>query len=339
MSALANLTKPNSVKIHLETLTPLYTGGIGQYGEQIHPAGLLGSLRHFSCLAATAVGNKTFATNVWGETGQAKQVALQWDISQLKKIPLPSRIGWQDGAHKHRGWFFNEAKQGSLTLTVSRRGLSQSDWQLLILALRIQIRCAMLGAKDQFGLGIVKAEELPTVSPLTENQVRAPLTDTPNLDNAFFADIQFPCPAPDLRECLEIGLRWRAHLRACFRSADKTKDTKLRKLRHYLFGDLRDKFGSAINVSAVYPLNKAESALRIWGVLPHTKRPDSKKNQRGLPIYETVIKTRNPILTRLENALNDGPKKHCQPTLNWQTGSNQNIAAWLNELAGMLFRE
>jgi len=91
MTALQHLKLPESLTLHLKTLTPLYTGGIGQYGEQIHPSGLLGSIRHFSCLLAAAIGDSGFETRVWGTTTQenhqnvhAKKVALRWDVSRLK---------------------------------------------------------------------------------------------------------------------------------------------------------------------------------------------------------------------------------------------------------------
>ncbi len=309
MTALQGLKQPESLTLHLKTLTPLYTGGVGQYGEQLHPSGLLGSIRSFSCLLAAALGNEQFETEVWGTTTEtnhnnvhAKKVALRWDISRLETQELPDKISWQDDTHQHRGWFFNSAKKGEFTLTLTRRGISDTDWQLLLLALRIQILHATLGAKDQFGLGVVKVEKLPDVKPLNQEQVGQALIDIPNLQNAFFAEIRFSDAASSsFRECLEIGLRYRAHLRSSFRQRNETD------LRHYLFGDLRDKWGSAINVSAIYPLNDKESALRVWGVLPHTTNSQ-------------IITNRNNILNRIKTALNAGPKR--ASSVNWQ-GINQ----------------
>lgn len=66
MSVLAELRRPNSVGLTLHTLTPLYTGGVGQPGDQIHPSGLPGGLQRLSCLLAAAVGDATFEHAVWG---------------------------------------------------------------------------------------------------------------------------------------------------------------------------------------------------------------------------------------------------------------------------------
>ncbi|MEI6416046.1 MAG: hypothetical protein WCP34_17555, partial [Pseudomonadota bacterium] len=57
---LQNLHRPETVRLALRTLTPLYTGGIGQWGDQIQPSGILGSIRHFSILVADALGNQGF---------------------------------------------------------------------------------------------------------------------------------------------------------------------------------------------------------------------------------------------------------------------------------------
>ena len=56
----------NGQSIHtlITTSTPLFIGGIGQYGEQIHPSGLLDSIRYFSCLVAGAIGDTKFINQV-----------------------------------------------------------------------------------------------------------------------------------------------------------------------------------------------------------------------------------------------------------------------------------
>lgn len=324
MTVLDNLKSPNSITLELKTLTPIHTGGIGQYGEQLHPSGLLGCIRSFSCLLAAATGNKEFETEVWGTTTQenhnnvhAKRIALSWDVSRLETQELPEKVLFQEPSlqnptHQHRGWFFNVAQKGEFKLTLTKRGISDVNWQLLLLALRIQILHASFGAKDQFGLGVVKIDKLPDVEKLSPELVKNALTDKPNLRNTFFAEIRFSKAAPSsFRDCLENGLRYRAHLRGSFRKSNE-KD-----LRHYLFGALNE-YGSAINVSAVYPLNEKESALRIWGVLPHTTSRKVKFN-------------RDTILNRIKKALeNDAPQR--ASSINWQICSTENFATWINQL-------
>ena len=99
MIALQQLSQPISLNLYLKTLTPIYTGGIGQYGEQIHPSGILGNIRHFSCLLAAAIGDSGFETRVWGasedENHHAKRVALYINTHGLKERELPDKITWQ----------------------------------------------------------------------------------------------------------------------------------------------------------------------------------------------------------------------------------------------------
>lgn len=327
MTALQQLTQPNSLTLPLKTLTPIYTGGIGQYGEQIHPSGILGNIRHFSCLLAAAIGDSSFETRVWGasedENHHAKRVALHINTNGLTRRELPAQITWQENKHQHKGWFYNIAQEGKFSLTLTRRGITDDDWRLLLLALRIQIRHATLGAKDQFGLGVVTTDQLPNVAPW--KTANAPLSNTPSLHNAFFAKLRFSCPSPNsLRECLEAGLRVRAYLRNSFRH--HINDTAL---RHYLFGEL-NQWGSAINVSAVYPLNDDSCELRIWGVLPHTTCNT---------MYNQVIAARATLLTRLQTALKSVPSphwnEHCKINVVWKSNNTTNLVTWINKLAGI----
>ena len=116
------------LRLRLRTLTPLYTGGIGQQGEQLHPSNLLGGLRHMSCMVARTLGVADFESQVWGTTGQAKQIGLHWDTRQLKPVSLPDKIDLPrrpDG--KQSRWYFNTAHVGELGLSLVRRGRSARD--------------------------------------------------------------------------------------------------------------------------------------------------------------------------------------------------------------------
>ena len=335
MSALTALRTPDhdahSVLIALRTLTPLYTGGVGQHGDQIHPSGLLGGLRKFSCLLAAAIGDGEFEHTVWGtptdaKKHHAKQVALRIDPSGLNKIrPVAAAngcINWPRPDGKPRsGWYYNVAQDGVLRLTLTRRGISDPQhWQLLLLALRIQIRYATLGSRDQWGLGVLATDELPAVEPLQPCQT-APLSDRPGLHRALFVEIRFSRSLPsDWLVRLKEGLRWREKLRGSFRNEGE-KD-----LRHYLFGKL-GQYGSAINISALYPYGGKGCALRIWGVIPHTT---------SLRFADQ----RNQIVQKLRQAIEEGPnavwpgERHVV----WQDGAahQTDLATWINQLAGVV---
>ena len=139
MNVLADLRRPDSAVLTLRTLTPLYTGGVGQHGDQIHPSGLLGGLRRFSCLLAATVGDDRFEYAVWGtptdaKDHHAKRVGLHVDTSGLRKIDLLGRINWDrpDG-QRRQGWFYNVAHEGSLRLVITSHFYkSKTPWTACI---------------------------------------------------------------------------------------------------------------------------------------------------------------------------------------------------------------
>lgn len=343
MAALQNAVCPTSLALQLRTLTPLYTGGIAMNGEQIHPAGLLGGIRRFSCLVAHALGDDHLERRVWGqvdgpqEQHHAKRIGLHFDLGGLTSHQLPSPITL--GPRPHRGWFFGQAQTGTLGLRLIRplvHNLADADWKLLTLALRIQIQHATFGAKDQFGLGVLEAypEPLSSTEPLTT--ARPPTPIGLGLHQAFFAKLRFPCPAPaDMKARMLAGLAWRRHLRNCLRGPwPGLTAAEMTLLRHYTLGYLRGNqgYGSAVNVSAVYPLSGEGSGIRIWGLLPHTQ-PE--------PTFLT-LPLRNQILGNLRAALapgGGGPARQCANwTLDWQEwnpGVHPNITDWLNLIAGV----
>ncbi len=324
MNVLAELRRPDSAVLTLRTLTPLYTGGVGQHGDQIHPSGLLGGLRRFSCLLAATVGDDRFEYAVWGtptdaKDHHAKRVGLHVDTSGLRKIELPGRINWDrpDG-QRRQGWFYNVAHEGRLRFVITQRGISPPHWQLLLLAIRIQIRHATLGAKDQFGLGVLASDDLPAVEPL-EAPVGPPLTGRPGLHHAFFSEVRFDTPLPPGWPArLEQGLRWREKLRGSLRQPG------MDELRHYVFGQL-NRHGNAVNVSALYPHGNG-CALRVWGIAPHTTPP-------------RFADQRDQIMQALRQALQQGPEQSLSGArrLHWQDAADyeQDRVNGINVLAGV----
>jgi len=316
-----------SIRIPLTTLTPLFTGGIGQYGEQVHPSGLLGSIRYFSCLVAAAVGDREFINQVWGSTGDqhahAKQVAFRWEVEGLQKVNLPSSITLKRDDGKNSKWFFTCAQQGNLVLVLTKRGITDTHWNLLLIALRIQIRWASFGAKDQFGLGVLGCEQLPIVQAL--KPIQSAINQCPGLQRSFFTRISFTVSAPlNSEQCLKAGLQWRQFLRGQFRKSDECMDEK--KLRHYLFGNIkgRDRYGSAINISAAYLVDNNSYELRIWGAIPHTTI--FPFNRQYTAIMECLTK-----------AIDNAPPefKGISKRLVEFSPNTEAMIPWINQLAGV----
>jgi len=331
---LTTLKKPEhngmSIRIPLTTLTPLYTGGIGQYGEQVHPSGLLGSIRYFSCLVAAAVGDREFINQVWGSTGDqhahAKQVAFRWEVEGLQKVNLPSSITLKRDDGKNSKWFFTCAQQGNLVLVLTERGISDAHWNLLLIALRIQIRWASFGAKDQFGLGVLACESLPEVKALSITVTRP--VDTNNFwYMAFFKVTLVKKPGKtedqlqNISSRLSMGLNCRSLLRNALR--EESDSINMKNLRHCMMGSLNE-CGSCVDVSAAY-FNKSSGFYeqRLTVLL---KPKESNKRQLVMKRFMSVLNNMDHELWRCGEV-----------SYEWggSVGQSKTISEWLNHLAGV----
>lgn len=229
----------------------------------------------------------------------------------------------------NKGWYFNKGLSGDCRLTLTRRGISDAHWQLLLLALRIQIRHAMFGARDQFGLGVLTAEQLPEVAPLSAiNFTRPELTNT--LWHTAFFTIKFTKiglrnASLALPEAIKLGLATRYALRNALRDNPDT----LKTLRHQMLGALNE-YGSATNVSAVYPmpLNSTMFEARIWVQL----KPEQKEQR------SQVMKAFTESLKLVEmdgwraGALDYEWAGGIAPK---ETAKHKIISDWINHLAGV----
>ena len=116
--------------MRLKTLTPPYTGGIGQPGDQTHPLNLLGGVRHFSCLLARTLGDGDSRRGL-GERGQGSEggrpaggTALGHRASSAGRFRPKSAFPAARAANSR--WWFNTGFEGELDLQVTRRGSANS---------------------------------------------------------------------------------------------------------------------------------------------------------------------------------------------------------------------
>ena len=338
----------DGLKLCLKTLTPLYTGGIGQLGDQVHPSNLLGGIRHLSCLLARTLGDGDFEAAVWGNAGgggrkaAARQVALRWDTSRLERRALPEeiRIPRGDGSGNSR-WWFNSGFEGELDLQLTRNGISEPHWRMLLLALAIQVRHGSFGSKDQFGLGVLAhdgpafctpldaAAEWPKAVPAAAGRL--------NLLRYAFGRVTFrtaPGQRPTLNRstALTLALGTRATLRNALRAAPDAPEaerSRLTGLRHRMLGKLNQS-GSGVNVSAAYgPAEQPE--LRIAVALKHGGKDDASEQQERTE----VMKAFSAALREIGSAID--PTGYRLDAVNWEFGGAHatDKAAWINKLAGM----
>lgn len=365
---LGNINKSSSNKnqivLKLKTLTPLYTGGVGQQGDQIHPSNLLGGIRHISCLVARFLGETEFEEKVWGiaektSEPQAKKIALQWswDTSKFEKITLPERIKVDN---KRQGWFFNSAFKGELTLKITKRDLNIEEkfWNILLISIAIQIRHAMFGSKDQFGLGVldlVDQEDFKKLFPklnaddFKENKNNKNI----NFANCFLVRTRFSIKDKKdkkydfLEDIIKSGLTLRYNMRNSLRNLTNNDEIN-RIIRHRVFGninkkDKNDDFSSLINISAFYPLSDKIFECRIFFIADFSKimEIDKIKNfvqKNNFSLNDSVVSKifRNENIFKTVNNYNLLPQKPIQicevKKFNEDCGKKINL---LNVLAGV----
>ena len=345
---LARLCTPQAdgLTLRLRTLTPLYTGGIGQFGDQIHPSNLLGGMRLLSCLVARTLGDLGFEDAVWGNAGmaghkaRAKQVAVRWDTAGLTSVKLPDLIRIPKLGGGESKWYFNCAHEGELGLQVARRGISDAHWRIVVLALAIQLRQASFGAKDQFGLGVLTVAEgsRPFVEALDPGCELPPVVPAEpgrlNLLRHAFGRLHFrvaPGQRPNLNRsiALNLALATRASLRNALRAkadAPEAEKTRLTALRHQMLGKL-NQFGSAVNVSAAYAVGDSLE-LRVSVAL----KPDEAAQRSEIMKAFHAPGTIDSI-----NTLIDTTGYRVDGKFVWEFGGGHlaDRAVWLNKLAGV----
>lgn len=172
-------------------------------------------------------------------------------------------------------------------------------------------------------------DDLPAVEPLAR-VISPPLTDRPGLDRAFFAELQFGAPPPtpdaDYGKAIEDGLRLREVLRGAFRPNPDVDAP----LRHYLFGEL-NRWGSAVNVSALYRRADGNAGLRVWGVVPHTRPvPANLANGLNAAVGRIHARLQQPLPFAHMKA------RPCHLAV-WEDGRVHaaGLVAWINHLAGV----
>jgi hypothetical protein len=337
---------PDGLVLQLKTLTPLYTGGIGQLGDQIHPSNLLGGIRHLSCLVARTLGDEQFEPSVWGNPGhgalqaQAKQIGLHWNTKGLLPKDLPREISFQRSGAKLSRWWFSAAYEGELSLQITRCGISQPHWHILMISLAIQLRHGSFGSKDQFGLGVLAQTDSGVLCGPLDTTYEWPkavpaVPGKLNLLRYAFGGLQFrpivgKKPVLNTGFGLKMALATRVTLRNALRAkpeATESEKSRLTQLRHRMLGSLNEA-GSAVNVSAAYAVDGTPNLRIAIALKPETP----EERTEVMKAFSTTFKTFSEIDNMIETT-----GYRVDTASKWEFGGSQtnNRAAWLNKLAGV----
>lgn len=221
------------VNFSLETLTPLWTGGVDQNCDRLHETGLIGSLRWWYEALLRGLGGEACdptehgcslddekyrnsraeerrrlleagvcdACQLFGCTGWARRFRLNVTDGQKlfngRKVLIPSdRKHGSQGNQRAGGWFvFGDSRVGEINIRPVLMGKGDLKPIQTIMALIGQH--ASLGAKASNGYGVVKAIDFtPDLCWLDDlpNRVPGRGNSLPDFRDFFFARFQFQEP-------------------------------------------------------------------------------------------------------------------------------------------------
>jgi CRISPR-associated protein Cmr1 len=275
-----------AMEIPIETLTPLWTGGV-ETGKVdcLHETGILGSMRWWmealvrgmgrnvcdpttqQCLYDTAKPDNGICDvcHVFGATGWRKRFRLEIDDHTKPDNAVQPQIRAQRQYNKHGHnqtptWYFpqnanDNPRSGALTL----RMLSlHPAFNPRIIGSLIQFLAdwAAIGARPQMGFGVIelrngRLDTRPLYDWLLAPAGSNSYPQLPSLRNFFLARIHLP----GAQEQATFNLKY--DLRRLF-AADQ-------QLRHFIMGTVKDgRMASKIKVSRPY----GNGLLRVWGWIP-----------------------------------------------------------------------
>jgi CRISPR-associated protein Cmr1 len=245
------------MEIKLQTLTPIWTGGIDAGKcDRIHETGILGSLRWWIEVLARGVGGNVCdpteqkcsyqnglcdVCKVFGAEGQKRRFRLEIFQDNIKfDKDISSKIELQPYQHQYKDkqgkeqtgtriptWYFpkkDDGKPKSGTLTIHIQSL-HPDFNPEIIAGLIQFIADLsaLGARPQMGFGVIKVEgdlinTRPLYNWLIDTAGNKIYQELPSLQNIFLAQIQPRNANSSFIEQDIFNLKY--DLRNCFRTEE-----------------------------------------------------------------------------------------------------------------------
>jgi CRISPR-associated protein Cmr1 len=273
--------------VPIETLTPLWTGGVetGRV-DRLHETGILGSMRWWMEALVRGMGGKACdptgqqclydatepdngicdVCRVFGATGWRRRFRLDVEDNTNPdngvKSQLQAQRSYQYSKENTRTptWYFpqnvnDKPRSGALTLRIQSL---HPDFKPEVIGGLIQFMAdwAAIGARPQMGFGVItltngRLDARPLYDWLLATAGSKSYPQFPSLCNIFLARIHLP----GAQEQATFNLKY--DLRRLF-ATDQP-------LRHFIMGTVKDgRMASKIKVSRPY----GDGLLRVWGWIP-----------------------------------------------------------------------
>jgi len=274
------------MNITLQTLTPLWTGGVdaGQ-SDRIHETGIIGSLRWWyeailrglggnvcdpttqSCQYANEMNHRLCdACRIFGATGWKRRFRLDVQDSTTPDSAVTAQIraqrSYQDGNGKTRTptWYFpNKPRSGQLAIRIQSL---DKNFQPEVIAGLIQFAAdwSAIGARAQMGFGVItpvngriETQKLYDHLIAVVGSHRHP--NLPSLQNIFLAQVKPKDSSPSFTEQTTFNLKY--DLRRLFANDQG--------LRHFIMGTVKDvRIAAKVKISRPYD----GGLMRVWGWIP-----------------------------------------------------------------------
>ncbi|GCC10710.1 hypothetical protein IPdc08_00743 [archaeon] len=216
----------NVLVVKIETLTPLWTGGVDRKCDRLHETGIIGSLRWWYEAVIRGYGGtacdpsnskcegKTHCdvSELFGCTDWARKFRLEVDFNQvISKV-------WIGTRENRRGEYLKRKVSGFMSddsiilKIIPLREISKNEWALLNETLKIIEDCGALGAHISQGNGVIRIVE----NNLSYQYERVDFSllkkdgngvNSPNLDEFFFYKFQLKF-TDDLSNLIDKHVFW-----------------------------------------------------------------------------------------------------------------------------------
>jgi CRISPR-associated protein Cmr1 len=291
------------MKITIETLTPLWTGGIDNAADQIHATGIIGSLRWWYRIIVTGMGKNVSelkacpcqydaeahkkalqeglsrenalakaglcsVCQIFGATGWSRRFRFvlsdHTDSVGSRQVVVPSEKRLNKNNEKPK-YFFPPGREGDFELNVIPT-VPDFQPQLILGILKLLENNAGLSSKTQLGYGLFRITNAPSFD-ITEflRYAQTALVAKTSPETPNFRQMFFAEYEFANAQGLQSLVDFKFDLRRAFRNGPaKLLETYRPQLRHFVCGTIRGQSQAA----KVYLAQGSNNNVRVWGWVP-----------------------------------------------------------------------
>ncbi len=269
------------LKVKIETLTPLWTGGIDGTMDRIHETGIIGSLRWwYEAIVRGLGGSACDSTSenrcpdnqgqycdvcqVFGATGWKRRFQIQVIDTEMHSIIVDKRVTLRERQYTDKNgkeitpqWYFPNPPEGGDFVICIKSLHPTFNPQVVAGLIRFISTWTALGARVQMGFGVIQTAENVNIQSLCEHLSNISgnhkYHHLPSLSNIFLAKIQ-PQSGYSFEEKDTFMLKY--DLRRLF--------SNHKAIRHFVMGTTKNqKLAAKIKISRPY-----NNEIRVWGWIP-----------------------------------------------------------------------